>query len=51
MVGVGKGRAKVGRGLYVAEFAAVARDDLATFRELVLAGEAFYELVPPVKGL
>jgi len=51
MVGVGKGRGEAGRGLYVAEFAAVAREDAATFVELVLAGEAFYELVPPVKGL
>jgi hypothetical protein len=40
-----------GGGLYVAEFAAISRVDVGTFEERVLAGEAFYELVPPVKGL
>lgn len=50
MVAVGDSRDS-NHGLYIAEFVAVERKKADDFEGLVLAGEAFYELVPPVKGL
>lgn len=41
----------VSRGIYIAEFKAIDRSELAEFSELELAGEGFYELVPPVNGI
>lgn len=38
-------------GIYIAEFKAVKRSELSSFTELELDSEAFYELVPPVKGI
>ena len=37
-------------GIYIAEFEAVRRAELPLFSKLGTATEAFYELVPPVKG-
>lgn len=38
-------------GIYLAEFKAVRRDELNSFKELELEVEKVYELVPPVKGV
>ncbi|MFS2099407.1 hypothetical protein ACCC97_10625 [Variovorax sp. Varisp85] len=38
-------------GIYFVEFKIVRRSELAGFEELVLEREAFYELVPHVKGI
>lgn len=38
-------------GIYVAEFNAVAREELELFKELTLATEALYELTPAVVGI
>ena len=38
-------------GIYVAEFEAVARENVAIFSKLCMVGQALYELVPPVKGI
>ncbi len=39
------------QGIYVAEFNAVRRNELAQFEMLELASEALYELHPPVRGI
>lgn len=39
------------KGIYVAEFKAVRREELDQFHELELATETLYELVPAVKGI
>lgn len=39
------------RGIYVAEFKAVRRRELAEFDSLELSSDAFYEFVPPVRGI
>jgi hypothetical protein len=39
------------KGIYVAEFKAVRRQDIDQFGELELASEMLYELVPAVKGI
>ncbi|MDR5855858.1 hypothetical protein P9239_18580 [Caballeronia sp. LZ062] len=41
----------VASGIYIAEFKAVRRDELADFTALELAEEASYELCPSVKGI
>jgi hypothetical protein len=38
-------------GIYIAEFKAVHRDDLESYKKLELASEALYELVPRVNGI
>lgn len=38
-------------GVYIAEFKAVKRGELANFEDLELATEAMYELKPPVAGI
>ena len=38
-------------GVYLTEFKAVRRDELASFKELELAADKVYELVPMVKGV
>lgn len=43
--------AAVGNGIYVAEFKAVQRSNLASFSVLELEREAFYELVPHIRGI
>ena len=40
-----------GTGIYVAEFKAVRRSELAAFEALELEAEMLYELVPAVKGI
>jgi len=41
----------VENGIYIAEFKAVDRANLADFNELELVGEGLYQLVPKVKGI
>lgn len=50
MIAVAKTAAHQG-GIYIAEFEAVKRGDLPLFSRLGTASEAFYEFVPPVKGI
>ena len=39
------------RGIYIAEFAAIKRTELASFTVLELVSEGFYELIPSVPGI
>ncbi len=38
-------------GIYIAEFRAVKRNELAAFNDLTLETEALYELMPPIPGI